>query len=190
METYVCQATFYKILARTEFQHIQFPSAGKALYKTCNDCSMIEAKLQTTRDGLERARLKHQLASHLLLMMQERAFYSHSRMLARFTTSDHIFDAHTPSHMSIITDTMEQKKTQVPSQKVANRQTDKTDSAERLGVKVLGIIQHGTKSSYRVYLGHGDEFASDSNAHIQCIWKCIMSTQARYLAQDTPYPAG
>ena len=116
VETYVCQATFYKILARTEFQHIQFPSAGKALYKTCNDCSMIEAKLQTTRDGLERARLKHQLASHLLLMMQERAFYSHSRMLASFTTSDHIFDAHTPSHMSIITDTMEQKKTQVPSQ--------------------------------------------------------------------------
>jgi hypothetical protein len=77
--------------------------------------------------------------------------------------------------MSIIIDTMDQKKSEVPAPPA--RHSDTAARLQRLKVQIIGVINHADADAnddgFQVFLGIGDEFAADSNTNCQVIWSTL-----------------
>jgi hypothetical protein len=151
---------FTKILNSEEFKHVKI-SDYKPL-STCTHCFTLRTRLLLANTQGERIALKAERKKHMDEVRRERANY-YLRKLEAAKYPERV--------LSMITDIMDQSKTNVPK---PSSSVMGDDNIPILKTTVLAVKVHGKTAGNYVYLSHAD-IPHGANICVQAIYETLMN---------------
>jgi len=158
-------STFYDIWKR-HYQHVKLPQ--RQVLGKCTTCVTLKDQIESEVDEDKKFLLITERKEHIKFIQKERRSYYRRRDLG-----------YQKEQVSIIIDGMDQKKTEIP---FFFRETK--DNEKRLKVRLLGCIVHGV-GTYGFFLTN--EFLTDANVTIECLWRTINLVGLNYFKNKTLY---
>ena len=129
-------------------------------FSKCNLCSILERRLQNTRNKHEIIQIREQRENHCERQMHERKLYYYKRNKAQKNPK---------KYLSIIIDGMDQSKTNLPH--FAGRKAKCLNLGELLQTHITGAISHGHER--RMTFIDIMEYPHDSNLSINILLKVL-----------------